>query len=1193
MPQWFGEDKIGKISIVNPDLLRVDSSFVRIGAKAYSAEILYLDNITKGAGGFDPLVFGSSVPESSFDLKSLLSVDNILFLNDGTTLLVAEYLKSNLVKINSDFSVNFTFTNNCIDKFKKTNELKCVADSNNNIFVWNFDSYNNLFYRLIKLNSDGSEDTNFSINAIYENGSYKFIGSISGVSPQNDGKVVVVGNFINYLNISGNSRIVRLNFDGTLDTSFSENTKNLFSSVTSINVLVQSNGKILVYGLFNYKGVSRSIIRLNSDGSEDIDFNTNTSNIITLYYVKKIKITNDGKIVLLDNFGIKKLQNDGAVDSSFESILKSIQDFDIFSNNKIFLFTSTDATIISAGSTSSTVCTRVGFARRCVTNTRFSYLLLKECFQEIYEENGELEKSKRIELRILSPNFNNSNLLKKTIISPSDSLYLIGPLYTNYFFGILDSNLDSLENNLYTQQDYNDIINNITYTEDNKLIIAGKFTNYKNQINVSRLIKLNEDRSLDENFISNAVTDGSTPYFNNEVLSLANIGNSILVAGLFTNYKNQSGNSYLLKFNSDGTEDTLFSQNILSKFNNSINVILVQKDNKILVGGNFSSYNGNTSDRYLIRLNEDGTPDEAFNLNIRSKFNAYVKCMAIQKDGKILVGGNFNSFRSSSINKLIRLNEDGTEDISFTEKAVVRNGVAGFSDVINSISLQSDGKIIIGGEFTNYSGQTGKSYLVRLFEDGREDFIFSEKVVTEKINNKVLNVEVEFNDNIIISGNFTNYNSPGLSYIFRLSKNGDIDNYFSNNFVIDKVNNPVNYTKSNNRGILSSIDGAYADGSVTYPYLFQIGISFSSKFYNLFYVVDDQNLKIIASDLEAPTGYSTFKKIGVVYTEEDPLSESKQFNKFKSLGQNYLLDQYLDDIGDTNELIVKRVATFQASNWSNIFLPNFSWKSLAFGNNTFITIGSRLAYSSYANVWTLKSLNQSYNSICFGINNFVAVSNTGSKRVLTTVNGAFFTQIEVPLESWSAVTFGNGYFLALSEDGKIMISVTGSANTWIPYDTGLNKTWKSVTYGKGIFVAVGSSGDDSRVMTSPNGVIWTLRESPLNNWTSVTYGGDGKFVAVASSGNRNRIMVSEDGVAWQSKDNQVDNNFTSITYGNGIFVAVSSNGTNRIITSSDGSDWKIKSSPVENNWTSINFGNGVFSVVADSGSSSLVSLFSR
>jgi hypothetical protein len=126
-------------------------------------------------------------------------------------------------------------------------------------------------------------------------------------------------------------------------------------------------------------------------------------------------------------------------------------------------------------------------------------------------------------------------------------------------------------------------------------------------------------------------------------------------------------------------------------------------------------------------------------------------------------------------------------------------------------------------------------------------------------------------------------------------------------------------------------------------------------------------------------------------------------------------------------------------------------------------------------------------------------------------------------------------------------------------------------------------------MTSPDGITWTLRESPTNSWNCVTYG-RGLFVAVAFG---NGVMTSTDGITWKLRTT-FDNNWTSITYGEkansgtGLFVAVADQGTGkRVMTSPDGITWKLRKSP-DSNWTSVTFGSGLFVAVCKFGNNQSV-----
>jgi hypothetical protein len=139
-----------------------------------------------------------------------------------------------------------------------------------------------------------------------------------------------------------------------------------------------------------------------------------------------------------------------------------------------------------------------------------------------------------------------------------------------------------------------------------------------------------------------------------------------------------------------------------------------------------------------------------------------------------------------------------------------------------------------------------------------------------------------------------------------------------------------------------------------------------------------------------------------------------------------------------------------------------------------------------------------------------------------------------------------------------------------------NNEWSSICWSPelSLFVAVASSGTGNRVMTSPDGINWTIRSSAAdNNWKSVCWSPElSLFVAVASSGTDNRVMTSPDGTNWTIRSSAANNNWYSVCWSPelSLFVAVASTGTdNRVMTSSNGIDWTIRSSAADNNWYSV------------------------
>jgi uncharacterized delta-60 repeat protein len=235
--------------------------------------------------------------------------------------------------------------------------------------------------------------------------------------------------------------------------------------------------------------------------------------------------------------------------------------------------------------------------------------------------------------------------------------------------------------------------------------------------------------------------------------------NNILVGGSYTAYQSVYQPS-TIQINSNGLVDNTFN----SQLGISSTCYDFQSDGKIIVGGTFTSDGSITKNR-LARLNTNGSNDNS--LFIGSGFNDAVSSVKVQSDGKIIVVGNFTTYKGISQNKIARLNSDGSLDTTF----VVGSG---FNGSPTNMEIQNDGKIILVGTFSTYNGNVVGT-LVRLNTDGSIDNSF---ITGSGPNNATYNVDIQSDNKLIIMGTFTSYNGVPKSRIARLNNDGSIDNSF-------------------------------------------------------------------------------------------------------------------------------------------------------------------------------------------------------------------------------------------------------------------------------------------------------------------------------------------------------------------------------------------------------------------------------
>nr|WP_244307269.1 M10 family metallopeptidase C-terminal domain-containing protein [Azotobacter salinestris] len=387
---------------------------------------------------------------------------------------------------------------------------------------------------------------------------------------QPDGKILLAGQSYNPVSSNDDFSVVRLNADGTLDTSLDSDGKaivDIGGSNQGRSLTVLPDGKILLSGSSNG---DFSVIRLNTDGSLDTSFGSDGKATFDLGrgdYVYSMAMQPDGKILVTgrsdngsdDNFGVIRLNADGTLDTSFGSDGKAIFELGYSDDQGHSVTVLPDGKILMAGS---------------------SY---------DYSEN-----STYFDFSVIQLNAD----------------------------GTLDTSFGSDGEATADINGNDDLGNSLLVQPDGKILVAGRSYNpgYDTEFSVARL---NADGSLDASFGSDGKASFALGKGYAQINSLAlQPDGKILLAGQSYNPDNATYDFSVIRLNVDGSLDTGFSGDGKAIFdiawgNDEGHSLTVQSDGKILVSG-YSynpSGNGYDSSRYdfsVIRLNADGTLDKTF-----------------------------------------------------------------------------------------------------------------------------------------------------------------------------------------------------------------------------------------------------------------------------------------------------------------------------------------------------------------------------------------------------------------------------------------------------------------------------------------------------------------------------------------------------------------------------------------------------
>ena len=574
----------------------------------------------------------------------------------------------------------------------------------------------------------------------------------------NDYKTLRQGNFNPLKNNSPNTVLANQTENspsaGELDASLNVNIDSYPGNVRSI--VPQPDGKILVAGYF--KSVNgfraKSIVRLNADNSLDSTFSASVNGTILA-----VALQPNGKIVIGGAFlvaggtnrnQIARLNADGSLDTTFNPGSGAdgiVYDVAVQADGKILL----GGNFYTVNSTNN-----YGVAR--------------------LNDDGSVDDSfvSPIPFPLPSPvpPFQTPGIVYSIAVQTDGKIVIGGFIVSSYkgtaavWTPIARLNPNGAFDLTFNRVSSNSNALKVAIQPDGKIMMAGSFSTI-NGVTRNYITRFNPDGSLDASF-----DPGMGPNLPVYTIYIQPDG-KILLGGAFSTI-NGTSRGRLARLNADGTLDNGFNTSN-SFLPGTIQSVVTLPSGKVLVGGSFgnSVFFNNDS---VKAFNADGSADAAFRFDTTALGS--VRAIAMQADGKILVGGNFTRPRSGGVTQLFRLNVDGTVDYTFAPASTTFSSSS--SGQINSIIIQPDGKILIAGFNIGISGGTGLlqlTSLARLNSDGTPDtsFVLGNIPTGRGFNSMALQPDGK----IVVVWGFSQFNGFPSGGVARLNPDGSIDSSFN------------------------------------------------------------------------------------------------------------------------------------------------------------------------------------------------------------------------------------------------------------------------------------------------------------------------------------------------------------------------------------------------------------------------------
>jgi uncharacterized delta-60 repeat protein len=690
-------------------------------------------------------------------------------------------------------------------------------------------------------NAAGSLDSTFNANGIRIDGYGNGADEIFATAVQTDGKIVVAGksSFGAFLTAA----VARYNPDGTFDTSFNGNGRILLTGImpAAYAVRIQADGKIVIAGnVAAGQFTDFAVVRLNSNGTLDTTFDGDGKAVTSINtrrdFAYGLEIQPDGKIIAVgaserpdlsgySEFALARYNTDGSPDTTFGNggIMTTLNST---SSEAHAVVVQLDGKIVIAGvgSHMAFICRYnadgspdTNFDTDGITNLQF-YLFNSVALQADgkivaaggptvnsidftvfrFNANGSLDNTFDGDGIATAPESFATHSASAMVIAANGKITATGGNFTSEFIAVRFNPDGTLDSNFGTggraaafftgQYGYP---NSAALQPDGKLIIAGK-VEFNSSFYDFALARFTADGNPDTGFDADGKLTSDIGEATVDTTAVAvQADGKIITAGRHTIPAPVSNNTNftVFRYNRDGSLDASFdgdgkiSLGMFENISDQATSIVVQPDGKILVAGYIS--NGSFTIYEIFRLNPDGSLDTGFNGSGKvttdvSPSQDFANSMALQANGKIVVGGYSNTGSASDFS-VVRYNSDGSLDTSFNGTGIIVTPVGAAGDQAYSVLAQPDGKIILAG----YSivNDTGNFSAVRYNADGTLDSSFGigGKVLTlVGTNSSVVFAAALQTDGKILLGGISSGATQDFA-VARYNANGTLDSSFGSN----------------------------------------------------------------------------------------------------------------------------------------------------------------------------------------------------------------------------------------------------------------------------------------------------------------------------------------------------------------------------------------------------------------------------